>query len=801
MNKAIPVFQYISLLFCLFLLSPSLAAQQDYYGWRAGLHGGVMHYYGDLSDSWFDTNSRLNDLSGNLDYFSYGVSVEKQLSGALGLRALWSAGEFIANDRQMNRKGELQTDASNFRRSLNVRTEISDVSLLLTYYFDNDKLLGKRAKIAPFLSAGIGWTDFKTFGDLYLADGQRYFYWSDNTIRTVAESSGQGGRIIEQDGIFETALAPLHTEGVNYSSELVHLTAGLGLKFRLNNRFNLNLETLLHYTNSDYLDDVSGRFPQGYDSEQQAYASNPAGIDQPSRGNPDQNNDLFAFTSLSIHYNFGRKPQAFKAPVIRTGHSFPADPPSKSGRHEKDNLLSSSLDSLAQPGVDSLGNLADALPKDSLSQLLRDRVVLQEGAGMIDSLKKELAYPEADTTAAKPSSVFPEGVRDSLLMPENEKYVPVSSGKKDSLIRIVEKRVEIVEKEKDVAEQKKLTAKEKVRPDTVIRIVETSAGTKAGIDSESKEWEQLMDRLERLESSIQQMRTPTARTSDLDAPKADAFQEDDIGQERISPGFQEAQVLLLERLARSLAILEKNQTERETSLRQPVGKDTVFLTTPDSLLKENEYLRLEVAQLINRMDSLSRSSRRDTIYLTLPAGKPKNEKEEEDLQKLLELRNSKDMEIRKQAREIRQLQEQIGQQEQQLALFRGELRKEQQEKARPDKPSLLKQKIEEKNPQKVFFALGSATLDLSARQSLEEVVVLLKLHDRLSARISGFTDTSGNPSFNEKLALRRAQAVADYIIRQGVAGSRFSVSAAGEDPQASAAYGRRVEVWLQLEEK
>ncbi len=303
---------------CLFLCS-STNAQQDQKNWRVGVSGGVLNYYGDLTYKNLEPNEALLELPGELDYAAYGIAIEKSISNTWGIRGQYTNGEFNASDRSINWKSDLQTNNPNFNRGLNVKTEIEDWTLALTYHFDNGKLLGKKAFLAPYLLGGVGWTNFKNFGDLYLENGNRYHYWPDGTIRVSDPSGGSDVATIEQDGIFETRLSSLQTEGVDYATQAFHLTVGAGLKFRLTSSLNLNIETQLKLTNTDYLDDVSGEYLPSYDDSVQEYAAKPGITNGVDRGNPNGKNDRYSFTSIGLHYNFSRKKEAFNVPFIRIG--------------------------------------------------------------------------------------------------------------------------------------------------------------------------------------------------------------------------------------------------------------------------------------------------------------------------------------------------------------------------------------------------------------------------------------------------------------------------------------------------
>jgi outer membrane protein OmpA-like peptidoglycan-associated protein len=94
-----------------------------------------------------------------------------------------------------------------------------------------------------------------------------------------------------------------------------------------------------------------------------------------------------------------------------------------------------------------------------------------------------------------------------------------------------------------------------------------------------------------------------------------------------------------------------------------------------------------------------------------------------------------------------------------------------------------------------YFATGSADLAPGAAEALATVIKGVEGGRR--AQVSGFHDTTGDPTINEELAKLRAQTVRDVLIGLGVAADKVdlqkpAVSAgSGSDAQA-----RRVEVKL-----
>jgi outer membrane protein OmpA-like peptidoglycan-associated protein len=77
----------------------------------------------------------------------------------------------------------------------------------------------------------------------------------------------------------------------------------------------------------------------------------------------------------------------------------------------------------------------------------------------------------------------------------------------------------------------------------------------------------------------------------------------------------------------------------------------------------------------------------------------------------------------------------------------------------------------------VSFESNQATLTPAARERLARVAGVLSAYPGLQLHIEGFTDNTGNPEWNAELSNKRADAVRDFLVSQGV--SAENVSAAG----------------------
>ena len=305
----------IIFLFMLLGCSQTAHSQQDTYKWRFSAGTGFMEYYGDLNRNFLSPADPLLNL--DPAYLGYTFSLERFQSKATSFRLNYSQGQFIANDRAIDWKGNLLPESAHFARSLNAKTTLNDVSLQAGYSFDNGYLLGRNSFVSPYFLIGAGITYFNVHGDLYSSAGKRYYYWSDNTIRTLAETdpNSSGAEIIEQDGNFETNLTNLETEK-SYPDRTFSIPLTAGLKFRTFSRISLALELTTRYTFTDYLDDVSGDFRKEYDNDLQQYASNPNNISGTMRGSDGIHNDIYSMFSVSVQYSFGEIKRAYNSVKI-----------------------------------------------------------------------------------------------------------------------------------------------------------------------------------------------------------------------------------------------------------------------------------------------------------------------------------------------------------------------------------------------------------------------------------------------------------------------------------------------------
>lgn len=296
-----------------------LHAQQGDFGWRIGVGTNHWGYYGDLSTNNFkgELKKHIKSYQLNTDVLktSYSVFVERRISAGTSLLLTYNRGSIYGNDRS-------NTSNEFFARSLNFKTDIKDIGAALEFRADNDKLLSEWAFIAPYFFVGGGITTFQTYADLKDERNNFYNYLDPNTAP-------------RQDGIYETELTELKTEGQAYGSLLnnanlfnanifnkkavPNVNLGLGLRFNLFRRFSLNVQTDVKYAFSDYLDDVhKEKFidPPTIITPERLKAIKPNASYTGKRGNGDGLKDFYVITSASLRYNFGRRKETFAPPIF-----------------------------------------------------------------------------------------------------------------------------------------------------------------------------------------------------------------------------------------------------------------------------------------------------------------------------------------------------------------------------------------------------------------------------------------------------------------------------------------------------
>lgn len=108
----------------------------------------------------------------------------------------------------------------------------------------------------------------------------------------------------------------------------------------------------------------------------------------------------------------------------------------------------------------------------------------------------------------------------------------------------------------------------------------------------------------------------------------------------------------------------------------------------------------------------------------------------------------------------------------------------------------------------VLFDTGKAQLKSGSERSLQKLTQFLRENPKRSVSVEGFTDSVGGDEYNQQLSERRADAVRESLIAQGVEPGRIIASGygkafpvAGNEAAAGRQLNRRVEIIVSEDNK
>ncbi|MDR1666938.1 MAG: hypothetical protein LBS03_04505 [Bacteroidales bacterium] len=168
--------------------------------------------------------------------------------------------------------------------NLNFKSTIYSFGFNLHYSFQP---LIKGKYLTPFVSVGLETMSFNSKADCYDKNGLRYHYWSDGTIRTVNELTGDpnNASLTQRDYTYETDWRTFNKNqnGLkNYSNFSFALPIDIGFDINVSDRVTVRTATSLHYTFTDLFDGIT---PAAKKTEYQGK----------------KGNDLFTFSYISLH--------------------------------------------------------------------------------------------------------------------------------------------------------------------------------------------------------------------------------------------------------------------------------------------------------------------------------------------------------------------------------------------------------------------------------------------------------------------------------------------------------------------
>ncbi|MEJ7778340.1 MAG: DUF6089 family protein [Daejeonella sp.] len=183
--------------------------------WETGVSVGASGYMGDINPV---KPYSFTDIA-------YGAQVKRNFNGYWAAKLGFLQGKIRGDDAKSS--NAYQND-----RNLNFRSAISELSLqvelnLFNYLPGDLPGFGSR-RLSPFIFAGVGAVGFNP----------------------VTDYNGS-----------EVELQPVQTEAVEYKKYAVSVPYGAGIKYNIKGNWNLIADIGYRTAFTDYLDDISGRYP------------------------------------------------------------------------------------------------------------------------------------------------------------------------------------------------------------------------------------------------------------------------------------------------------------------------------------------------------------------------------------------------------------------------------------------------------------------------------------------------------------------------------------------------------------
>ncbi len=240
--------------------------------WQIGVNGGTSIFFGDIKQYrvWPETNNENEWRMG------VGLYMNKQFTPVIGLRGQGMYGQIAGSRRERN----MFFQGDYFEFSLIPHFNINNIFAP----YNEERLLNVNIFI------GLGLTNFNT---------ELFDLTTHQSLRKMGHGNGKGinGRTLE--GIF---------------------IGGMGLDFRISERFNVNLETSNRIMNSDRMDGVESGFEY----------------------------DIYNYSSLGVAYKFGFSKKGRRSKSLPPYHQsetetneyeLPAEEPMKPSKNSLDILV------------------------------------------------------------------------------------------------------------------------------------------------------------------------------------------------------------------------------------------------------------------------------------------------------------------------------------------------------------------------------------------------------------------------------------------------------------------------------
>ncbi|GAA4403548.1 hypothetical protein GCM10023187_19750 [Nibrella viscosa] len=215
---------------------------------KVGIGVGSAHYYGDLAGY-----RKILKSTFIMPRWNVGLAYTRQFTPNFAARASFTWARISGDDYTFNRN-DAGSSPVQYLRNLHFRNDLKEFAITGIYQIIGDgRTSNQRVKLSPYLFGGLG----------LLAHSPE--------ARTPVGAGTQPDQ--PQQWV---KLQPLGTEGQGqpgypkpYSLVTLAIPVGIGVRYKLNENFDLAAEIGYRYTFSDYLDDVGGAYPNPADLQSQ----------------------------------------------------------------------------------------------------------------------------------------------------------------------------------------------------------------------------------------------------------------------------------------------------------------------------------------------------------------------------------------------------------------------------------------------------------------------------------------------------------------------------------------------------
>lgn len=212
-------------IFILFFILSITTVSKAQWLWDYGFSMGVSNYLGDIGGKEKTRRDFVADMKMAKTRWNFGGFARYKVKPKISLKVALEYLRIEGDDK-------LSSNPARNTRNLNFRNDMFDLGLTGEVFFFEDNDLGNtyryRNGFRAYVFAGVGG------------------YYSNPKAN--------------KDGSW-TKLRPLHTEGVQYKAIGVNIPMGIGFYFTIHKKHRIGYELNYRTTFTDYLDDISGNYP------------------------------------------------------------------------------------------------------------------------------------------------------------------------------------------------------------------------------------------------------------------------------------------------------------------------------------------------------------------------------------------------------------------------------------------------------------------------------------------------------------------------------------------------------------